>query len=443
MEASSILDGLLKKKGGLKTLAYGENVKNKRSTYALVCETLKFKSVMDEIFQATNFYKATKLKRSTIIYVLVYDLLFGRGKIEGGGAMKKKLLEHSRVMSTALVRLKIRRKAKSNEELLPLDLRKPVALPRYARINTVKSSFNDVQEALDQDLRGLLTRDDCIPNLLQFPSGTELHNHDLVKNGALILQDKASCFPAYALFGKDPVLGDVIDACAAPGNKTSHLAMLLPPGCKVFAFDRSATRLNVLQKRMQLAGVDHLVDSHCMSFLDADPLDPRFSNVRNILLDPSCSGSGMSNRLDHLIDTISSRDDREVDGNCDPFSPDSDRLRSLADFQISALMKAMSFPLVKRIVYSTCSIYKEENECVVEAVLEQLKKDSDNHFRLKKCLPEWHRRGLPDVGLSTQDADAVVRVATEDNTNGFFVCVFERYTPKKKNKKKNKKKQRR
>lgn len=41
-----------------------------------------------------------------------------------------------------------------------------------------------------------------------------------------------------------------------------------------------------------------------MSFLDVDPLNPEFSKVEYILLDPSCSGSGIVNRMDYLIDSI-------------------------------------------------------------------------------------------------------------------------------------------
>ena len=64
-----------------------------------------------------------------------------------------------------------------------------------------------------------------IPHLLALPPGTDLHAHPLVRGGALVLQDKASCFSAEALLGDvrhaetegAVVVGDVIDACAAPG----------------------------------------------------------------------------------------------------------------------------------------------------------------------------------------------------------------------------------
>jgi putative methyltransferase len=105
--------------------------------------------------------------------------------------------------------------------------------------------------------------------------------------------------------------------------------------------------------------------------------------------------------LDHLVDDASG-------------DVDMDRLKALSDFQESVILHAMSFPKAQRISYSTCSIHEVENEGVCSRVLEK-----NSEWKLIKCLPQWHRRGLNGL-------DEVVRVMPEDNTNGFFVAVFER-----------------
>ena len=77
--------------------------------------------------------------------------------------------------------------------------------------------------------------------------------------------------------------------------------------------------------------------------------------MRAILLDPSCSGSGMASRLDHFMDA---EDDSEEGRR---------RLQKLSDFQKQALLHAFSFPQVRHVVYSTCSVHNEENEHVLSA----------------------------------------------------------------------------
>lgn len=69
-------------------------------------------------------------------------------------------------------------------------------------------------------------RDEHVPDLLLFSPETRFHEDPVYHTGKIILQDKASCFPATVL-AQDIGDGDVIDATAAPGNKTSHLSALM------------------------------------------------------------------------------------------------------------------------------------------------------------------------------------------------------------------------
>ena len=95
------------------------------------------------------------------------------------------------------------------------------------------------------------------------------------------------------------------------------------------------------------------------------------------------------------------------------------RLANLSTFQVSILRHALSFPAVKRVVYSTCSIHTEENEDVVARVLDEY----NGTFSLVPVLP-----GIPSRGKSTfSGSQHCLRLSpTLDHTNGFFVSCFER-----------------
>ena len=79
--------------------------------------------------------------------------------------------------------------------------KKGVVLPRYVRVNTLKTTCENVIETFTRDrfqlvesksvaelTTGELMRDEIVPNLLVFPAGTDLHDHDLYKRGDIVLQ---------------------------------------------------------------------------------------------------------------------------------------------------------------------------------------------------------------------------------------------------------------
>ena len=81
----------------------------------------------------------------------MYDLLFGKQTIQGGGALKKAIIAHKNALITQLARLKIKAGVQSNEELLPPELRSTGRVPRFARVNRLKVEMEDVVKQLEQD----------------------------------------------------------------------------------------------------------------------------------------------------------------------------------------------------------------------------------------------------------------------------------------------------
>ncbi len=90
------------------------------------------------------------------------------------------------------------------------------------------------------------------------------------------------------------------------------------------------------------AGADSIVNVQNADFLTLNPSS--YPDVEHVLLDPSCSGSGMR--------------------GASKTESGEGRLRSLAFLQAKMLAHAISFPAVRSVAYSTCSVFKEENEMV-------------------------------------------------------------------------------
>jgi putative methyltransferase len=369
--------------------------------------------------------------------------------------------------------------------------------PRWVRINTIKTTLQDqlsttfVGFTKTEDLAEVLSaskkskiyyEDSNIPNLLALPSRIDLTRAVAYLKGHIIFQDKASCFPAY-LLDPHPDDGDVIDATAAPGNKTTHLAAFVSdrrqPGGeqKVIAFERDKGRTFTLQKMVKLASADSIVQVKGASdFIAAQPGSEEFANVGALLLDPSCSGTGIVGRDDsikmHLPEApggqtvvpkaekgkkrkrgdeagkveASATLDLDMDESTPEETPVQDklteRLTALSSFQLHILTHAMRFGSAHKITYSTCSIHFEENEGVVfQALASSIAKERGwkilKREQQVEGLRKWHRRGVweegklsyvPEESSENDVLDACIRCdkGTEEGTMGFFVAGFVR-----------------
>nr|CAD7398826.1 unnamed protein product [Timema cristinae] len=319
-----------------------------------------------------------------------------------------------------------------------------VGRPRYVRVNTLLSSIEDVIEifqaegwqldvtpdsyqAFLQSVSNLsedhFLQDLHMKELLIFPKRTEFFYHHLYQNGSILLQNKvrdsvdweinqsvlmrkSSLLPVHLL---DPCPNSVVlDMCAAPGMKTTHIAAKMKNKGTIYAVEKNPSRYETLCELVEKSGAS-FVKTIRNDVLMVD--SSNCPNVEYILLDPTCSGSG-------IVDRVSMYPEEKCS---------LERLQGLASFQVILLEHALSkFPNVKRLVYSTCSLNVEENEEVVEKALSYTKANPSNpQFRLASNLLKgsWVSRGSTHY---QHGAHTLYARPETDLTNGFFIAVFDR-----------------
>lgn len=339
------------------------------------------------------------------------------------------------------------------------------------------TSLEQLLDSSSSRTEKLLHVDQHIPNLLALPPSADLSKNSAYTQGLIILQDKASCFPAY-LLDLRPEDGDCVDACAAPGNKTTHLAAIMHEResaarkSTIYACERDKTRALTLQQMVRIAGAEGLVTiKACQDFLRVNPNQPPWNGVGALLLDPSCSGSGIVGR-DEVVKVVLPReavieaskpqskkrkrkppvetgrpimDTPEIPEKT-PFKEDelpvqlSTRLTALSTFQLKLLLHAFEFPKARKITYSTCSIYAQENEHVVIKALDSpiAKKRGWRILQRHEMISgmkAWEIRGDLQACREVSEAEDVEKVAeacircekgTKEGTQGFFVTAFVR-----------------
>ncbi|ETV93952.1 hypothetical protein H310_12287 [Aphanomyces invadans] len=244
--------------------------------------------------------------------------------------------------------------------------------------------------------------------------------------GDMYMQNTPSSVVAHVL---NPQPGDtVLDMCAAPGGKTSHLATLMQNRGTLVACDRSrrkvlemkaffdAVNLSIivpikLDSTQSVLPKQDIVPSVQQVILDARTKDPQAKllpiagfgaeTFDKILLDPPCSALGLRPRLLHACNLS--------------------ELEQYSNMQRNFLWAAVF--LLKpggTLVYSTCTVNPKENEQMVRHALDSYP------LELVAQSPVLGKPGLTNQGLTPDQAAKVQRFdpASPSDTMGFFCAKF-------------------
>ncbi len=215
--------------------------------------------------------------------------------------------------------------------------------PIDIRVNKLRADIKNVKSSFDS----LGIKNKLIPGCphgLEITAGVgEITKWPGYKEGKWSVQDRSSQLIAPLL---KPLPGEIIlDACAAPGGKSTHIAELMNNKGKIWSVDRSSRRSKKILDNSERLGTT------CLRLLVADSNElllkyPKWKGFFDrVLIDAPCSGLG----------TLARHPDARWRMN-------KDRIDELIDLQFK-LLNSLSYLLKKggRLVYSTCTIHPDEN----------------------------------------------------------------------------------
>lgn len=264
--------------------------------------------------------------------------------------------------------------------------------PIAFRINTLRANADEIIERL-RAAGEPVEPSGLAPGAWRMTGGSGQVLRQLAGEGLIYLQDEASQLVAHAV-GARP--GErVLDLCAAPGGKTTHIAVLAGDQALVVAGDIHQHRLRVVG---ELAARQRLACIRLIQFNAAEALPFADHFFDRVLVDAPCTGTGTLRRNPEIRWRI----------RADNIAQSAARQQ-----QILRCAARMVRP-GGRLVYSTCSVEREENEDAVTALLKE-------HTAFTQ---------VPVAGgslLRQRTAPGAARTwPHRDDASGFFIAVMER-----------------
>ena len=265
-----------------------------------------------------------------------------------------------------------------------------IAPMQTVRVNRTKATVENVLATLERE--GIKAkRSEVMPDCVFILSGQAARTAAF-KNGLITIQDESSMLPATVL---NPQPGmKVLDMCAAPGGKTTHLAEMMNNEGSILATDLHPKKLDLIEENTARLGLNIVQTAPLDGRKAAEFLKPEYDAI---LVDAPCSGLGVMRRKPDIKYTK-----REED------------LASLQTIQLGILDNAVQ--LLKsggRLVYSTCTVDRNENEGTVQAFLEA-------HPEMEAIQLE----NLP-IQLDAKQQNGMLQVFPQDfGGDGFFVAAF-------------------
>jgi len=263
----------------------------------------------------------------------------------------------------------------------------------YLRLNTLKGNEEELKRKIESEGVELEELKDLAHVYLLKKTIKPLVKLEAYSKGLFYIQDKSSCL---AVLAANPKPGSVIiDACAAPGGKTSFLAQLMENKGKIYSLDYSKERVKVWLMEMKRMNVKNSE----MILCDITKPIPLKIEADTVLLDPPCTGTGTLMKNPSMKWRIT-----------------PSLIKKFQSIQFKMLENCSKLVKVNgSLIYSTCSITLEENEFLIEKFLKL-----NPNFKLASIKPFIGSLGFRGQNLCQRLYPHI------HESEGFFIAKIER-----------------
>lgn len=216
------------------------------------------------------------------------------------------------------------------------------------RVNTIKTSMTEIKEILEKEeisFKEVPWNDFAL--IIENADESRIRKLQIYNNGEIYMQSLSSMIPPIVL---NPQANEsILDMAAAPGGKTTEMACLSNNQAMITACEKNKIRCDKLKYNLEKQGANRVT----IMQEDARKLSD-FFKFDKILLDAPCSGSGTINI---------------TDSNLEKYFSKELYIRAIKT-QKELLEKAAKIVKIGgEIVYSTCSVLKDENEKIIQNIL--------------------------------------------------------------------------
>lgn len=253
----------------------------------------------------------------------------------------------------------------------------------FIRGNLIKTDFNTLKSLLDENKLNYEVIDE--KNMIfSLKNLKNIANLNIYKDGLISIQDYSSmlCVIASGVIENQTVL----DICAAPGGKSIFMSQLMKNKGSILSMDISQNKLNLLSQQCKRLGIDIITTKVNDATIYNETYKEKFDVV---LADVPCSGIGILRRKPEIR------------------YKNADEIQNLPEIQKIILENSSKYvKKTGRLIYSTCTLGKEENQNIIEKFIK-----NNTEFNIT-----YQKEYYPNV----------------DKTDGFYVCVMDRNTGNKK-----------